>query len=252
MNERFSCALNGVSAESIDPAIRVTDLTELPPRRRVVTAPTIRHGLRLLQRVRESLTVRVSFLIAEYDPARRRELLQKLHGWAEAGGVLTTSDRPGLQLTVQCDTLPTMSALCWSDEMYLEFTAYGVPFWEYADLTQATTDSIATLNLPGNADECPVDVRITNAGTDALTTLTIACGETKMSFGDMHLAPGGVLALTNEDGLLRATAAGESALLNRTADSSDLLLAVAGQATPLRVTADQPVIAAFSGRGRVL
>lgn len=252
MNERFSCALNGVSPESIDPAVRVTDLTELPPRRRVVTAPTARHGLRLLRRVRESLTVRVSFLIAEYDPVRRREVLQKLHAWADPGGVLTTSDRPGQRLAVQCDTLPTMSALCWSDEMYLEFTAYGVPFWELEEEATVITDSTAALTLGGSADECPVGAIVVHAGTEALTTLHLECGETQMTFEGLSLAPGGRFTLRYEDGLLRAEADGQSALMQRTADSSDLLLAAGGEETAVRVTADQPVSALFHGRGRLL
>lgn len=252
MNERFSCALNGVSPESIDSAVRVTDLTELPPRRRVVTAATAKHGLRLLRRVRESLTVRVSFLIAEYDPVKRREVLQRLHAWADGGGVLTTSDRPGQRLIVQCDTLPTMSALCWSDELYLEFTAYGVPFWELEEASSVTTDGIAALTLNGNVEECPVSAEVTNAGTEALTTVSLQCGGTQMTFEGLELAPDSVLVLAYEDGLLRAEAEGESVLMNRTDYSSDLLLADGGVETVVSVTADQPVSAVFHGKGRML
>ncbi|MBE5795815.1 MAG: hypothetical protein E7327_00370 [Clostridiales bacterium] len=252
MNERFSCTLNGISPASIDPAVRVTDLTELPPRRRVVTVPTARHGLRLLRRVRESLTVRVSFLIAEEDPVRRRTVLQALHRWAEPGGLLTVSDRPGQHLTVQCDTLPTMSALCWTDELAIEFTAYAVPFWETDESAKVTTGSSATLTLPGNADECPVGAVVTNNGSAALTTLTLRCGDTQMTFSGLSLAAGKKFTLGMSDGLLYADANGTGALMLRSGDSSDLLLADGGAATPVSVTADQPVQAVFSGRGRLL
>ncbi len=252
MNARFSCTLNSISPESIDPAVRVTDLTELPPRLRVETVPTARHGLRLLRRVRESLTVRVSFVIAEHDPVKRRSVMQKLHAWAEPGGVLTTSDRPGQHLTVQCDTLPWMSALCWSDEMTLEFTAYAVPFWELDAFSRVTTSDYAILKLDGTADECPVSVRVINSGTETLTTLALACGHTSMTFSDLSLAPSGVFLLTWADGLLKVQADGQSVLMNRTADSSDLLLADGGTDTPVLVTADQAVTAEFYGRGRML
>lgn len=252
MSNRFSCTLNGVSPESIDAAIRVTDLTELPPVRRVVTAPTIRHGLQLLRRVRERLTVRVHFVIAEQDPVRRRSLLAQLHAWAEPGGVLTVSDRPGQRLGVCCDTLPMLSALCWSDEVTIDFTAYCVPFWEYEEETIVTTTSRTTLLLPGTADECPVNVVCANTGSAGLTTLTLGCGRTFMTFKNLNLAPGGVLTLQVTDGLLRADAGGTSSLMKRTADSSDLLLADCGIETPVIVTADQPVNACFHARGRLL
>lgn len=252
MNNRFSCALRGVPMESIDPVVRVTDVTELPPRMWVTTAPTARHGLKLLRRVRESLTVRVSFLMHEYDPARRRELLSRVHAWADRGGWLTTSDRPGQRLSVVCDTLPTLSALCWSDELQLEFTAYAVPFWETEAESETVTDSTATLTLDGNADGCPVSAEITNAGANTLTTLTLQCGNTQMTFDGLALAPGGAFTLTAENGLLRAEVQGESVLMRRTADSSDLLLADGGVETAVRVSADQAVHARFHARGRWL
>lgn len=249
---RFSCALNGVTPDAVDPSLRVTDITELPPRCRVTYIPTERHGLRLLQRVRESLTVRVSFFIPEYDPVRRRELVAKLHAWADAGGALTTSDRPGQQLHVTCDTLPLLSALCWSDDLIIEFTACADPYWEYAAETSASTASSSLLTLPGDGPDCPVAVTVTNTGSEPLTTLTLTCGQTQMTFERLTLAPGGVFSLRTEDGLLRADADGESVLMHRTAASSDLLLADCGTETPVTATADQPVQAVFHGRGRLL
>nr|MBR4280922.1 hypothetical protein [Clostridia bacterium] len=252
MIPRFSCALNGVTPESLDPAIRVTDLTELAPRCRVETLPAGRCGLRLLQRVRESLTVRVHLRIAEYDPARRRTLMAQLHAWAEGGGVLTTSDRPDQQLTVDYAALPALSALTWSDELSVDLTACAVPFWESQEQTSAATSGASSLALPGTAPDCPVGVAVTNNGTSALTTLTLTCGETQMTFSGLQLPASGIFTLHIADGLLRVDAAGESVLMHRSADSSDFLLADGGKATPVSVHADQPVSAVFSGRGRLL
>lgn len=252
MIPRFFCALNGVNPESIDATLRVTDITELPPRRRVVTAPTIRHGLRLLSRVRESLTIRIRFLIAQYDPARRRDLLQKLHAWADPGGILTTSDRPGQQLQVDCDTLPMLTALCWSDEISIEFTAYAVPFWEYAEETQVSSDEGTFLLLPGDAEEAPVSCDVTNQGAAPLTTLRLVCGDTQMCFEGLSIAPGDVFRLSVENGLLRAESGGESLLIHRTGDSDDLLLADCGMDAGISATGDQIVTAVFHARGRLL
>lgn len=252
MTPRFSCALNGVTPESIDPALRVADLTELPPRRRVASVPTLRHGLQLLRRVRESLTVRLSFIIPVYEPARRRALLQKLHAWGDPGGLLTTSDRPGQQLQVVCDTLPMLSAMSWSDEIHMEFTACTPPFWEYAEETSVTTTGAATLLLPGDAEEIPVACEATNLGSEPLSTLTLSCGDTQMTFTGLSLAPGEALHLWLEDGLLHVTGGSESLLMCRTADSSDFLLADGGREEAVQVTGDQPVQAVFHGRGRLL
>ncbi|MBR3763070.1 MAG: hypothetical protein IKK57_00790 [Clostridia bacterium] len=252
MTPRFSCALNGVSPESIDPALRVTDVTELPPRRRVATVPTIRHGLRLLSRVRESLTVRISFVIPEYDPARRRALLQKLHAWADPGGVLTTSDRPGQQLQVMCDTLPMLSALAWSDVVQIDLTACEIPFWQQAEETCVLTGSEAVLTLPGDADETPVSCDVTNTGASTVTAVTLACGSTQMTFTGIALAPGSVLTVDASAAPLRCTIDGSSVLMHRTGESADLLLADSGAATPVSVSADGNVQAVFHARGRLL
>ena len=252
MIPRFSCALNGVTPESLDPALRVTDLTELAPRTRMESLPMGRHGRRVLQQTRESLTVRVHLRCPEYDPVRRRIAMGKLHAWAVSGGVLTTSDRPGLQLMVDYASLPAMSALSWSDELLVDLTACAVPFWEYEGETSVTTAASAALTLPGTAPECPVSVAVTNTGASPLTTLTLTCGETQMTFSDLALPAGGVFTLNIADGLLRADAAGESVLMHRSADSSDFLLAPGGVSTPVSVQSDQAVSAVFSGRGRLL
>ena len=252
MTPRFSCALNGVTPGSIDPALVVTDLTELPPRRRVASVPTVRHGLRMLRRVRESLTVRVSFIIPAYDPVQRRTLLQKLHAWGEPGGLLTTSDRPGQQLRVVCDTLPMLSALSWADEIGMEFTACAPPFWEFAEETSVTAAGEATLLLPGDVEEIPVSCEVLNLGSAPLTTLTLHCGDTGMTFTGLSIAPGGLFSLSGADGLLQVTDGSESLLMHRSADSHDLLLADGGLPATVLAAGDQPVEAVFHARGRLL
>lgn len=252
MSNRFSCALNGVSAESVDASICVTDLTELPPRRRVSSVPMPGHGLRILKRVRESLTVRVSFVIREYDPVLRRDAARRLHAWADSGGWLTVSDRPGLRLQVVCETLPALSALCWTDELQLDFTAFGIPFWELEEETEASTDSTASLLLPGDADECPVDADVVNQGSGTLTTVSLQCGRTRMTFDGLSLLPGEALLVKCSGDVFCAEAAGASVLMHRTGDSSDMLLADGGVEMAVSVTADQPVSARFHARGRML
>ncbi len=252
MMTRYLCALNGIPLHGLDASIHVTDITELPPAQRIQTAARPGHGLHLLSRVRERLTVRVSCIVQEYDVVRRREVLQKLRAWANPGGVLTTNDHPGQQLTVECTGLPTESAQSWLDELTFDFTAYAVPFWEAAEATAVTTDSSGTLALPGSAEAAPVDVTLINKGTALLYSVTLTVGDTSMTFSALNLAAGATLTLTVEADCLRATVGGVSVLSCRTEESDDLLLARCGAENAVSIQAAQPVSATFSARGRYL
>lgn len=250
MNDRFSCALNGLSPQSLDGAIRVTDLTELSPRYRMISTP-VQGGMRMLSRVRESLTVRISLIIAEYDPALRRAALSKVNRWAARGGWLTVSDRPGQRLRVDYCTVPVMSALGWSDEIHLECTATTVPYWEEAEERRAATgEGEGLLTLGGTAEDCPVQAEIRNNGEGDLTRLTIACQGTAMTFTGLSVSPGGMVNITENGGVLSAWTEGRSILPCRTADSADLLLATGGQGNAVSASGDQPVSAIFRARGR--
>lgn len=251
MSNRFTCTMNGVSPESLDPAIRVTDLTELSPRMRLQTQPCAGHGLRLLRQVRESLTVRISLIIAEYDPAARRGALQKLNVWAAGGGWLTVSDRPGQRLRIDCCTLPAMCALGWTDEIQLECTACTAPFWETEKEYAAVVTSGGALTLPGSAPDCPVSCDVVNIGDGPLSCVTLVCGGTSMTFEGLDVQPGETLNVNaGSGGVLSATTGSLSVLMRRTPGSHDLLLADGGASTAVAVDADQRVSAAFRARGR--
>lgn len=251
MSNRFTCALDGVSLDGVCPGLRVTDVTELSPRMRTVTQPSAGHGLRLLRRVRESLTVRVNFLIPEYDPAKRRDALTQVSRWAARGGYLTTSERPGQRLRIDYCTVPVMSALGWSDEVDLEMTALASPFWETETEYAASTAAASSLKLPGFGVDCPVSCDVYNNGEGPLTRVALTCGGTQMTFEGLSLQPGEFLQISaGSDGVLTATAGDASVLMHRTAGSHDLLLAAAGGATDVAVEADQAVRAVFRARGR--
>lgn len=250
MSNRFTCALDGAPIEGVHAGLRVTDMTELAPRMRTVTQPSAGHGLRLLRRVRESLTVRVNFIIPEYDPARRRDALTQVSRWAAKGGWLTTSERPGQRLRIDYCTVPVMSALGWSDEVDLEMTAIAVPFWETEAEAEVAVTGSGVLSLPGSAEGCPVHVTVMNAGTAPLTTVTLSCGDTQMTFEGLELSPGGLMEISENAGVLTAWAEGASVLPCRTAGSHDLLLAAGGRDNPVSAAGDQAVTATFRARGR--
>lgn len=252
MITRYTCALNGVSLDSLAACIHITDVQELAPRQRIVTAKAPGDGLHVLRTCREQIAVRVSFIVYEYDTALRRSVLQKITNWAAPGGTLIIGDRTGQQLQVISQELPGLSALMWLDELTLTFTACMPPYWEDAEAVSAVTSDTAALTLPGSALPCPVSCTVTNLGSAPLTTLTLSCANTQMTFTRLSLPASGVFTLSMSDGLLAADADGVSAMLNRTDDSDDLLLAPGGDSCTVSVTADQAVSATFEARGRYL
>lgn len=249
---RCDCALNGASLSALDPRIRVTDVIETAPRCRIQTADHPLAGMFLLRRNRQSLGVQVRFLLQEGDVVRRRTLMQKVLAWAERGGTLTTSDRPGQQLRVLCASSPAVSALSWLDELTIEFRAYQTPFWEAVSPVSVTTADTADLTVPGTAAEAPVTAEVVNTGVAPLTTLSLAAGHTRLLFEGLNLPASSAFRLDFADGLLTAAIDGVSVLPCRTADSDDLLLAPCGQTCEVSVSADQPVQASFWVRGRYL
>ena len=84
MRTRYEVYLDGTPLSAVDPAILVTDVEECAPREALLSAAYARgHGTHLLSRRRESLSVRVSFMIREYDPARRKAAAA-LRRWPKA------------------------------------------------------------------------------------------------------------------------------------------------------------------------
>lgn len=186
MADRLYCALNGTTLRDLDARIHLLDVEELAPAVRTVTANRIGGGLHLLRRQREQLSLRVRFLIEEYDIAARHQLLHLVAAWAEAGGVLTLHEDGKRVLRVVCTQYPTMSTLNWLETLSLVFTAFSCPYWEDAAETSFlmpnTSDAPSKLlAVPGDAPETPLNLLIRNIGDAAITTLTISAAG-KISF----------------------------------------------------------------------
>lgn len=250
MTTRYFCALDGVRMDTLDERICITDIWEEAPKMRWSVSPLLGAGSRVLSRVRERLSVSVRFLIREEAPVRRRQVLDTVLRWAENGHWLTTSDRPGQRLYVTLEDRPDMSALMWLDVLTLRLTAFASPYWEYETPAEVTCSGTGALPLPVTSLDAPVDCTVINQGSDVLTTLTLSA-KTTLTFTGLALPAGGVFRLWEEQGVLHATAEGTSALALRTPESSDELLAGPGS-NAVSVTADQPVLATFSARGRLV
>lgn len=247
---QFDCELNSVSLSGLDERICILDIVEDAPKLRTAAAFLRTEGQRLLSQARESLSVRILLAIHDEEPVRRSTLLSLIRAWAEKGGFLTLSTRPEQQMQVICTAMPSLSAEEWTQEITLAFTSLATPYWEDAVHTEVVTDSQTTLTVPGTADSAPVDVIITNTGSETINDITVCCGISRIRFAGLALHAGSELLLVYSQGLLYAKADGYSIMKYRTADSSDLLLAPCGSSVIVSVEASQPVNAIFSARGR--
>lgn len=255
MADRLYCALNGTTLRDLDERIHLLDVEELAPDVRTVTANRIGDGLHLLRRQRERLSVRVRFLIEEYDIAARHQLLHLVSAWAEAGGALTLDEDGKRVLRVVCTLLPTMSSLNWLETLSVTFTAFACPYWEDTAekgflMPNTAEDSIAIFDVPGDAPETPLNLLIRNIGDAAITTLTVSAAG-KISFTGLTIAPGAAVRIHHDAGVFAAEAVVEgeenvSLLPYRTPESADDLLLRPGILNEIRVEAN---VAAFvSGR----
>lgn len=252
MISRYRVWLNNQGLDDIDDTILITDIKEKEPKMRYQAQEKGgTDGMRLLRARRLSQSVAVRFAVREYDTARRRDVCSRIRAWAR-DGYLTTSDRPDQRLWVVCEKLPTVtSALKWTDETEMTFTAYELPYWE--DITPqkaAYTGRNGTAALMARGDAKSVlDAVITAGG--AVNNLTIAVKGRSFAFAGLGLSKGGKLTISHDaSGLLSIRAGNASALAKRTAESADELVILPQKANTITFTADADCTAVFTSRGR--
>lgn len=251
MMTRHRVWLDDQPMHDLDPTIYITDVMEQTPQIDVLAfGRAIGDGQHVSRRTRQMLTVSVKFAIREYDTARRKSVMQKIHLWTMGKTWLTISDRPGQRLRVSVDNLPTItSAGKWTETLSLTFTAYESPYWESTRLHMVHTDGSAAMLVPGTAPSAKVDVSITTGGEGNTSTITVLCDPYVIALTGMALAPGSaVIFRHDEQGVLHIEADGVSILHHRVPESADDLLITPGKATALSCTADQPLTATFSCR----
>lgn len=252
MITNYDCRLNGVLLSSLDNSICILDIQEEEPKLRLNAVPGYGEGQRLLHRERESLTVHIRFAIQEAIIIRRAAVLRTIRSWAEKGGTLTTSDRPGFQLQVACSGVPGLSSRDLSETLTLSFTTTRCPYWEATENVSFSSDNTVTMTAPGTAEYAPVTAVVVNQGDAAMTQLTLQCDTTKMVFEGLSVPAGNMFMLLYANGLLTALVNGKNVLACRTPASADELLAPCGRSTTAFATGDQPLTVTFSVKGRYL
>ena len=215
-------------------------------------------GLHLLRRQREQLSLRVRFLIEEYDIAARHQLLHLVAAWAEAGGVLTLHEDGKRVLRVVCTQYPTMSTLNWLETLSLVFTAFSCPYWEDAAETSFlmpnTSDAPSKLlAVPGDAPETPLNLLIRNIGDAAITALTVSAAG-KISFQGLTLASGAAIRIHHDAGVFAAEMVSDDSTVSilpyRTPESADDLLLRPGVLNEIRVEAGSAAFVSGRCKGR--
>lgn len=252
---RFEAALNGTKFSEIDPAVILLDINEIPAKQTINTVQRgMRAGMRVTSRKRSSLSVRLQYVVREYDIEARARIMDKIAAWVGNGGWLTVNSRPGLRLFVTPDGLPGMgSSLRWTNELSITLTAFAQPYWQQEQPTEVSTTGTGVISPIGTVEEVCAECSAINTGDGVLTALTMTCGNTYIKLERLEVQPGERVEVRyTDDGVLTITAGGKSAMLNRTADSSDDLKARSRVKNIIGVASDQPVTATFAVRGLYL
>lgn len=247
----FDAALNGEWLSSLDESVYVLDVQERAVERVVSSAWEMKNGSRFQKRLRSSLSVTVMLYIPQPDPNKRAEVLQSVQAWARKGGTLEVNYRATQTLHVKCEALPLASPIGkWTEQLRLTFTAYEFPFWQTRDASVVTITDHGSMLPAGAVDEMPCDVRISNNGSAAVTSVRISAGETFLAFEGINLPVGGVMEITHDQrGILSARIGQQSVLNTRTVDSSDDLLVSGSEKNSIAVSSNGSVTARFTVRG---
>ena len=254
MRTRYDVYMDNLPLDAVDPAIYVTDVQETPVSYDATTLQRAKgDGLRVLRRLRDSKQVRVSFMVRETDVDRRRDMIQRAAAWAMGGRYLSLGDRPGQRLRVVCDTLPSVtSALRWTQDLIMVFTAYAMPYWEADTPIRASftgKSGTASIRQAGTAS-CFLEADIANTSGATLTSLSMTADGQKMAFSGLALGAGKTLKIYyDENWILRAEVDGASVLAQRTEDSADDLILQPGRSTNVSIAADKAVSVTLKARG---
>lgn len=265
----FDATLGGVAFSSIAEEVVLTDIVEEAPRMDTQTAAlALRDGMMRTQNRRQSLSIRLVYVIRTQDVALRAELRDKVAAWAAKGGELTINTKPRKRLNVVLDNPPALgSGMRWTDELSVTLTAYTTPYWEdikphsisvtteWAEMFESYFYS-GVIKPSGNVKSLPVSALLMNTGEAPLTNIKIVVGNTTIEISGLHMETGAnVLSIDyDKNGLMdiRDVAQNESLMHNRTPQSDDDLLVIPGKENGVTIYSDQPIQCSITFRGRWL
>lgn len=188
---RYECVLNGKPLSDISCQISVLDINEEAPDEEITAYKrAFKDGMTFVRKQRGKISVSVLFEIGERDVQSRKEICQLVQEWARAGGVLKINDRPGQELYVVCEQLPSIaSALKWTQPLAVRFSAYDVPYWQSVSGSSVTTSGQKSFFVAGTVEKCKASASIVNTGNSTINSITIDTGASEISFTGIALEP---------------------------------------------------------------
>lgn len=238
MISRYDAILNGVPLSSLNANILITDIETVQPAIRYDSFTLAkRHGSRIYRRYAETAAVNIKFAIRQYDIQTRQEVCNEIIKWARNGGILQTNDRMGQRLRCVCSAFPYVSsALKWTDELTITFTAYLLPFWEntmetIVELTSTGGYSQQTVLIPGNIEAALVSAEVKTAasyptpeeGQDPIqvTRLDFEAGSSKITLTGLEIGANQTIKIAYDDNLIQSIKVGSTSLLDKRSTGSD-------------------------------
>lgn len=244
---RFDASLDGVSLTGAVPQITIIDITYAPAQINVDSMEKASgFGVIPMRKTYREAGVAIMYDLSIYRVSERQYVHRLVQEWAMKGGKLRTSDREGQFLNVRCQMPPAFgSALRWTDPMYINFIADAFPLWQDEEFSSVTISNNGTLYVPGIREKARVSATITPSGT--LTTMSVGCGDTQMSFTGLNTT-GAVIIDYDSNGFLTIHSAGGADLMQYRS-GSDELLALCGSSNSVSVSGNVPVSAVIKARG---
>lgn len=253
MISRCDVWLGGVALSEVSPSIYVADIAYQAASPTINTSriAALDGGYSGKRAYLKESKITVSFAVQEYSVQRRQEVVQDVIAWAVNGGWLRASDRFGQRIYVKASKLPAVtSALRWTENLSIEFTAYDYPYWTDETPVKVTVarGDTETLKLRGTYQSCVCAVVTAGA---AVTQISITVGDTTLALEDLELQDGDTVTVsyTDEFHLLQIVDGdGVSLLDKRTAASADDLIAQPGE-NDVSFTADGTASCLISAKG---
>jgi len=252
MISRYDASLNGVSISSINPAIVVTDIQYAEAGRKHQTYSLANmDGGQIYQSTKEKASVTILFMIRAYDVAERQRICRDIGRWAQMGGELKCNDREGQKLVCVCDAKPYISsAMRWTDNLPVTFTAYEIPYWQevsISSLSLSGANGSGTLFVPGDAPETLVETTITASA--ALSSVSLTVNGKTMTLSELSIASGESIVVSYDEHGILSIKTGTTSLLNKRTGADDLR-AVCGEKNSVSFTASASCTVVFRARGR--
>ena len=182
----------------------------------------------------KKFSVTFSLKINKRDYSARSKLIEKINKWAQAGGTLTSSTRPGRKMTVVCTGKAAVGdPREWTKEYTISFEANEKPYWENTETNSASRSTIAnaTLNLEASGElDTLLNATIQNASGASISQVKLTKGNYKIQLNDLGFAGGETLVIDHSsDNILRIRIRNtggsyRSVMSKRTEDSTDEIL----------------------------